>query len=407
MILSVPEKDLHKTLTSVMKDISAADRKRILEAVEKVEAKEEREELRFTVLRLIRSAPEKDLEQNLANIMKDVSTSDRKKICAAIEKMEAGSKKDALRIKVAELMMDAGDGRAIAAVMKDLSASDRAKILEAIERLEGPKTGASKDALAAMAADLLVAAAESGELESTLTEVFKERREASTGSELRDKVLQLLQSAQEKDLPKALAAVMKELSPADKTKIQEAMRKVEGDPDAAFRLKIAELMLTAPQNNLEQALAAVMKDLSASDIQKIRKAVKAVEVGGAALTLSAKFLELLGVPAEKELPNALADTMKDLSDWDRKKIREAMATVEADPKQALRLKVAELLLAAPAASLEYAMAAVMKDVSSTDRQKIIAAIDHVEAFEGPIIMKNEMMNASLNSFGMQPGVAIL
>ncbi|CAK9095004.1 unnamed protein product [Durusdinium trenchii] len=213
-----------------------------------------------------------------------------------------------------------------------------------------------------MAADLLVAAAESGELESTLTEVFKDLT-ASTGSELRDKVLQLLQSAQEKDLPKALAAVMKELSPADKTKIQEAMRKVEGDPDAAFRLKIAELMLTAPQNNLEQALAAVMKDLSASDIQKIRKAVKAVEVGGAALTLSAKFLELLGVPAEKELPNALADTMKDLSDWDRKKIREAMATVEADPKQALRLKVAELLLAAPAASLEYAMAAVMKDCS--------------------------------------------
>ena len=35
-------------------------------------AKEEKEELRFAVLRLLRAGPEKDLEKNLAAVMKDL-----------------------------------------------------------------------------------------------------------------------------------------------------------------------------------------------------------------------------------------------------------------------------------------------------------------------------------------------
>ena len=36
------------------------------------EAKEEKEKLRFAVLRLLRAGPEKDLEKNLAAVMKDL-----------------------------------------------------------------------------------------------------------------------------------------------------------------------------------------------------------------------------------------------------------------------------------------------------------------------------------------------
>lgn len=60
---------------------------------------------------------------------------------------------------------------------------------------------------------------------------------------------------------------------------------------------------------------------------------------------------------------------------------------QADPKQALRLKVAELLLAAPAASLEYAMAAVMKDCSRrhhSDKRLLGPKVPSISSSDGEI-----------------------
>lgn len=400
MIMRVPEEDLQKTVASVMKDLSAADRKKIQEALDKLEAKEERAELRYTVLELLRASPEADLQRNLHTVMQGMTAGDRKKIQEAIQHLEAGSGKDALRIKVAELMLAAPQHQAIESTIKDLSAADRQKIWEAIQHIEG--ASGSQEAMTGMAAELLVSAAEDGKFENKLADAVQEQDTLP----LRERIVELLGRSKEDDLSKDLAAVMKDLSAADKKKIQDAVKKVEGDPKHKLRMKIAELMLQMPEGEtLEKSLAAVMKDLNAADVVKIREAVAKVEMGAAKLT--AKFMELMASSPEDQLGDNVKAVMKELSASDRGKLQEAMAQVEADPNEALRLKVAELLLRASESHLETALAAIMKDLPAAERAKIVSAIDRVEAFHGPMVTQNVMMNSSLNSFGMQPGLAIM
>jgi len=400
MIIRVPPEDLQKTVASVMKDLSAADRKKIQDALDKLWAKEERAELRYTVLELLRASPEADLQRNLHTVMQGMTADDRKKIQEAIKHLEAGSGKDALRIKVAELMLAAPPHQAIESTIKDLSAADRQKIWEAIQHIEG--ASGSQEAMAGMAAELLVSAAEDGKFENKLADAV----EAQDTLPLRERIVELLGRSKEDDLSKDLAAVMKDLSAADKKKIQDAVKKVEGDPKHKLRMKIAELMLQMPEGEtLEKSLAAVMKDLNAADVMKIREAVAKVEMGAAKLT--AKFMALMESSPEDQLGDNLKKVMKELSASDRGKLQEAMAQVEADPNEALRLKVAELLLRASESHLETALAAIMKDLPAAERAKIVSAIDRVEAFHGPIVTQNVMMNSSLNSFGMQPGLAIM
>eukprot|EP00434_Breviolum_minutum_P007832 symbB.v1.2.006909.t2/scaffold418.1/size208590/13 len=366
MIIRVPPEDLQKT------DLSAADRKKIQDALDKLWAKEERAELRYTVLELLRASPEADLQRNLHTVMQGMTADDRKKIQEAIKHLEAGSGKDALRIKVAELMLAAPPHQAIESTIKDLSAADRQKIWEAIQHIEG--ASGSQEAMAGMAAELLVSAAEDGKFENKLADAV----EAQDTLPLRERIVELLGRSKEDDLSKDLAAVMKDLSAADKKKIQDAVKKVEGDPKHKLRMKIAELMLQMPEGEtLEKSLAAVMKDLNAADVMKIREAVAKVEMGAAKLT--AKFMALMESSPEDQLGDNLKKVMKELSASDRGKLQEAMAQVEADPNEALRLKVAELLLRASESHLETALAAIMKDLPAAERAKIVSAIDRVEA----------------------------
>lgn len=262
-----------------------------------------------------------------------------------------------------------------------------------------------QDALAAMAADLLLTAAEEGKFENKLAEAIEDRKEEEA-LPLRERLTLLLERANGKDLRKELPAIMQDLSDAEQKKIIVAVRKVQGDPHHALRVKTAELMLSAPEGTpLEQSVAATIKELSAAEKSKLREAVEKVE--NSAPKLAHTVSELLKSTPEDQLADAIKGVIKDLSASDRSQVQQAMQAVEADPHHKLRLTMAELMNRSAGATQGAAVAASLQELPAADRQKISEAVSHVEAFHSPVIFQNEMMNTSMNSFGMQPGLAIM
>eukprot|EP00913_Durusdinium_trenchii_P033756 g31600.t1 len=153
-----------------------------------------------------------------------------------------------------------------------------------------------------------------------------------------------------------------------------------------LRMRVSNLLMSSAENGeLEKALAAVMKDacedgLGSSSkenyMEQLRKKAKdtlisSMEDGSleAALTLrQADEKDIIRMEAQQLIVSALEDgTLEkilstNLSAADRKKILSAIEKIQAgDDKDELRIKIAELMLAAPEENLDQALAAVMKD----------------------------------------------
>eukprot|EP00435_Cladocopium_sp_Y103_P014141 s4498_g3.t1 len=242
------------------------------------------------------------------------------------------------------------------------------------------------------AREAFVRATDDGSLESALNSV-KGRGNASgkdggskdtadVGKEdIRLRVSNLLvDSAENGDLERALASVMKEgLGKMSKEEYMEKIKQdaaagktekpefyAEGDESEIIRLEAQNLLIGAMRNGtLEGILNTVLKD----------GGVKAGGQGALQQTISG---HLRSVPAE-QTQSATQRVVKDLSAADQSKIRTAIQKIEADPKDALRIKVAELMLAAPDKNLDSTVTKVIKDLSKADKEKIVQAIEKVEA----------------------------
>lgn len=397
-------------ITEAMKGLKAPEKKKIADAIEHLEANSENDAVRIKAAEMMLLAPSNAKHQHfaIAAAMKGISADERKKIQDELQNVQASG--DGLQQKVVDLMATPPVKRhqrfAIAAALKDLGPAERTKVFQSVAKAEATSMSSKKqDALAAMAADLLLTAAEEGKFENKLAEAIEDRKEEEA-LPLRERLTLLLERANGKDLRKELPAIMQDLSDAEQKKIIVAVRKVQGDPHHALRVKTAELMLSAPEGTpLEQSVAATIKELSAAEKSKLREAVEKVE--NSAPKLAHTVSELLKSTPEDQLADAIKGVIKDLSASDRSQVQQAMQTVEADPHHKLRLTMAELMNRSAGATQGAAVAASLQELPAADRQKISEAVSHVEAFHSPVIFQNEMMNTSMNSFGMQPGLAIM
>lgn len=407
-------KDQLAAITEAMKGLKATDKKKIADAIQHLEASSENDAARIKAAEMMMLAPSNPKHQHfaIAAAMKGISADERKKIQDELQNTQASGDKEALQQKVVDLMATPPVRRhqhfAIAAAMKDLGPAERTKVFQSVAKAEATSQASSKkqDGLAAMAADLLLTAAEEGKFENKLAEAIEDRKEEQEALPLRERLTELLERAKGKDLRKELPAIMKDLSDAEQKKIIVAVRKVQGDPHHALRVKTAELMLSAPEGApLEQSVAATIKELSAAEKSKLKEAVEKVE--NSAPKLAHTLFDLLKSTPEDQMADAIKAVIKDLSASDRSQVQQAMAQVEADPHDKLRLTMAELMGRSAGATQGAAVAASLQELPAADRQKISEAVSHVEAFHSPVIFQNEMMNTSMNSFGMQPGLAIM